>query len=79
MNDLLWDNGMIAEFTKLACLTDEEIEVLMDLAYGKSIVYTSMRLHVSDSTVSNIRKRLRLKYDRVQSKSISLPVRITRK
>lgn len=79
MNDLLWDNGMISEFTNLACLADEEIEVLRDWAHGKSIVYTSMRLHVSDSTVSNIRKRLRVKYDRVQPRSALLPVRITRK
>lgn len=79
MNDLLWDKGMILEFTNLACLTDDEIEVLKDLAHGKSIVYTAMRINVSESTVSNIRKRLRVKYDQVQPKSVLLPVRITRK
>lgn len=79
MNDLMWDKGMILEFTNLACLTDDEIEVLKDLAHGKSIVHTAMRINVSESTVSNIRKRLRVKYDQVQPKSVLLPVRITRK
>ena len=79
MNDLMWDKGMIAEFSNLACLTDEEVIVLNDWAYGKSIVYTAMQRHMSDSKVSDIRHRLRAKYDRVQPMSKSLPPRVTRK
>ena len=79
MNDLMWDKGMIAEFSNLACLTDEEITVLNDWAHGKSIVHTAMNHHMSDSKVSDIRHRLRIKYDQVQPKSQSLPPRVTRK
>lgn len=63
----------------MACLTDEEIIVLNDWAYGKSIAYTAMKLHMCDSTVNDIRSRLRSKYDRVQPRSNLLPPRITRK
>lgn len=79
MNDIVWDKGMIEEFSNIACLTEEEMIVLNDWAYGKSIVYTAMKNHISDSTVSNIRHRLRAKYDKVQPKSKLLPERITRK
>lgn len=79
MKDLVWDKGMIEEFSNMACLTDEEIIVLNDWAYGKSIVYTAMKLHMSDSAVYDIKSRLRYKYDRVQPRSNSLPPRITRK
>lgn len=79
MNDLLWDKGMIAEFSNLACLTDEEVTVLNDWAHGKSIVHTAMNHHMSDSKVNDIRHRLRVKYDRVQPRSESLPPRVTRK
>lgn len=50
-----------------ACLTEEEIIVLNDWAKGKSIANTSMMHHMSESTVSRIRKRLRMKYDSIQS------------
>jgi hypothetical protein len=79
MNDLVWDKGMIAEFSNMACLTDEEIIVLNDWAYGRSIVYTAMQNHMSDSKVNDIRHRLRTKYDRVQPRSELLPPRIKHK
>lgn len=79
MNDLMWDKGMIVEFSNMACLTDEEVIVLSDWAYGKSIAHTAMKFHMSDSKVSDIRHRLRIKYDRVQPMSMSLPPRVTRK
>lgn len=75
MNDLLWDKGMIEEFTNIACLTEEEIIVLHDWAYGKSIVNTAMMHHMSDSKVNDIRHKLRIKYDRVQPWSNTLPPR----
>ena len=79
MNDLMWDKGMIAEFSNMACLTDEEIIVLNDWAYGRNIVYTAMHRHMSESKVSDIRHRLRTKYDRVQPRSALLPPRTKRK
>lgn len=79
MYDLIWDKGMIAEFSDLACLTDEEVTVLNDWAYGKSIVFTAIQHNMSDSKVSDIRGRLRKKYDLVQPRSNSLPPRVKRK
>ena len=79
MNDLMWDKGMIAEFTDLACLTEEEQIVLNDWAYGKSIVYTAMNYNMSDSKVNDIRHRLRIKYDKVQPRSNLLPPRSAKK
>lgn len=79
MNDLVWDKGMIEEFSNMACLTDEEIIVLNDWAYGKSISFTAYRHSMSDSKVSDIRQRLRQKYDRVQPRSSLLPPRMVRK
>jgi DNA-binding CsgD family transcriptional regulator len=73
----MWDKGMIEEFSNMACLTEEEMIVLNDWAYGKSIVYTAMRNHMSDSKVNGIRNRLRKKYDIVQPRSKLLPPRIT--
>jgi hypothetical protein len=79
MNDLVWDKGMIEEFTAIACLTEEEVIVLNDWAYGKSITHTSMQHSMCPSKVNDIKSRLRLKYDRVQPKSKSLPPRVKSK
>lgn len=50
-----------------ACLTEEENIVLMDWAHGKSIANTSMMHHMSTGKVDKIRRRLREKYDGIQS------------
>lgn len=75
MHDLLWDRRMLGAFIEQACLTDEEIVVLTDMAYGKSIANTAMMHHMSEGKVSDIRKRLRVKYDRVQPYTKELPPR----
>lgn len=62
----------------MACLTDEEVIVLNDWAYGKSIVQTAMKYCMSDSKVNDIRRRLRVKYDLVQPRSKILPPRVKR-
>jgi hypothetical protein len=66
MNDLVWDKRMLGVFEALACLSDEEETVLKDWAAGKSIVHTSLFCHMSERKVNDIRKRLRVKYDRIQ-------------
>lgn len=48
MHDLLWDRRMLGAFIEQACLTDEEIVVLTDMAYGKSIANTAMMHHMSE-------------------------------
>lgn len=67
MNDLLFNSRLLGAMNEHACLTEEEIIVLNDWAKGKSIANTSMMHHMSESTVSRIRKRLRMKYDSIQS------------
>jgi DNA-binding CsgD family transcriptional regulator len=66
---------MIGSFIEHACLNEEEIAVLNDLAYGKSLVESAMKNNMSDSKVSNIRHMLRIKYDRIQPYCNDLPPR----
>lgn len=66
MNDLVWDKRMLGAFRALACLSEEEEVVLLDWANQRSIVHTALTHHMSERKVNNIRKRIRLKYDRVQ-------------
>lgn len=75
MKDILWNKIMLREFEALACLSEEETEVLHDWAYGKSIVHTAMRCHMGETKVKDIRKTLREKYDGVQIYSPLLPRR----
>ena len=78
MYDLVWDKVMLGAFIEHACLTDEEKTVLNDWAYGKSIDNTAMMHHMSKAKVNKIRKKLRIKYDKVQPYTSVLPTRITR-
>ena len=75
MRDILWNKIMLREFESLACLSEEETEVLHDWAYGKSIVHTSMRCHMGETKVKDIRRTLRDRYDAVQTYSPLLPKR----
>lgn len=78
MKDLVWDKRMLGAFIEHACLTEEELIILNDWAYGKSIVNTAMMNHMSTAKVNDIRKNIRNKYDRVQPYTDALPPRITR-
>lgn len=75
MTDIRWNKIMLREFESLACLTDDEKEVLRDWAHGKSIVSSAMRLHMGETKVKDIRKVLRAKYDDVQPYTPLLPKR----
>ena len=75
MRDILWNKIMLREFEALACLSEEEKEVLHDWAYGKSIVHTAMRCHMGETKVKDIRRQLRERYDAVQIYSPLLPKR----
>ena len=67
MNDLLFNSRLLGAMSEHACLTEEEKIVLKDWADGKSVANTSMMRNMSESTVNRIRRRLRLKYDSIQS------------
>ena len=77
-NDLVWTKRMLGAFIEQACLSEEETIVLNDWVKGKSIVNTSMNNHMSTSKVDRIRRRIRKKYDFIQTYTAELPVRNTR-
>ncbi len=75
MKDLQWDTIMLAEFRKLAILTDDEDKVLSGWSCGKSIPCIGMKYGMSDRTVSRCLESIRQKYDAVQIYSPLLPKR----
>ena len=77
MKDILWDQIMVRDFESLACLSETERAVLHDWAFGKSVTQTAMNRTMCDTTVKDIRKKLRIKYDAVQIYSPLLPERRT--
>lgn len=79
MNDIPWDNIVLAEFRSLAKLSPEENMVLQDWADDKSVVQTHFARNLSTRTVDRIRSRIRTKYDAVQPFSPLLPQRSTPK
>lgn len=76
MKDIQWNRIMLREFEYLACLSDDEKKVLHDWALGKSITQSSMNHNMCETTVKDIRKTLREKYDAVEVYTPLLPKRI---
>lgn len=70
-----WNAVILAEFERLACLTDEEKDVLETRVKGWSIIKQALKLDMSKSKVEYITKRLKQKYDLVQPYSDILPKR----
>ena len=64
---------VIDEFDRLAYLTPLEMEVLTTRAAGKSQVWQSQNLHVSQATITRVVRRLQRKYDAVKGFSAILP------
>ena len=75
MRDIQWNKIMLREFETLACLSDDEREVLHDWAYGKTVVHTALRCHMGETKVKDIRRIIREKYDAVQIYTPLLPAR----
>ena len=73
--DLVWDKRMLDIFESNACLTEEESIVLHDWVIGKTIVATAMARNMSTRKVDNLKKNIRMKYDRVQVYTPELPKR----
>lgn len=72
---VLWDAVILADFRKLACLTEDEDKVVSALAKGWSNVKIGMELGMADRTVSRHLESIRKKYDAVQIYSPLLPPR----
>lgn len=77
-DDLVWDKRILKAFEDAACLTEEEELVLHDWVRGRTIVNTSMLHNMSTRKIDNIRRSIRVKYDRVQVYTPELPKRNTR-
>ena len=77
MLDIPWNKIIMDEFISLACLTDEETQILKQWTSGWSIAKIAMQHGMSTRTVDRIIKRLREKYDAVQIYTPLLPKRKT--
>lgn len=75
MKDVPWNKIVVNEFISLACLTEDETQVLKRWADGWDITKIAMHHGMSTRTVDRIIKRLRKKYDEVQMYSPLLPER----
>ena len=64
---------VVKEFDRLAYLTPLEMDVLTTRAAGKSEIWQSQNLHVSQATINRIVQRLQKKYDAVKGFSAILP------
>ena len=73
--DILWDQVMLADFRRLAVITEDEDMVLTALGKGWSNVKMANELNMSDRTVSRHLESIRRKYDSVQIYSPLLPAR----
>ena len=73
--DLCWDQIMLAEFRRLAILTEDEDKVLSGWAREWSIAKIANHYGMSERTVSRHLDSLRAKYDAVQPYSPLLPTR----
>lgn len=72
---ILWNAVMVADFRKIACLTEDEDKVLAAWAKGWSNVKMADKLGMSDRTVSRHLESIRKKYDEVCIYSPLLPPR----
>ena len=76
MKDIPWTQIMRREFRTLACLSEDELAVLLDWSVDKSITETAMKYSMCETKVKDIRKVLREKYDAVEIYTPLLPKRV---
>lgn len=76
---ILWTKETLELFIDKALLTEDEEAVLRTNAKGWSIPKQSMELGMSESKISKINAKLKIKYDLVQKNEPSLPPRNTEK
>ena len=67
MNDIVWTRKRLGAFIELACLNDDELDVLNDWADRRSPAWTAMRRAMSVSKVEKLRTKIRMYYDIVQA------------
>lgn len=69
MHDILWNSKVLGAMKEHGCLSEEETQVMVDWAHGKSVAHTAMDRNMGVTKVNNIRKRLREKYDSIHTYS----------
>lgn len=75
-HEVVWNLDIYNEFVRIACLTDDEKDVIRTRVIDKwSVVKQSQELGMSVSKVNKITKKLKIKYDSAQKNSTILPPR----
>lgn len=72
---VIWTKLIVETFIEDAHLSVEEEFVLRTRAKGWPVSRQAMELHVSESTIHRIIKRLKCKYDEAQKTNVLLPPR----
>lgn len=71
-----WTDRVLREFIERAMLSEDEIFIMTTRIKGWTVSKQAMELHVSESTIANKIRDMKLKYDRVQAEYPDLfPVR----
>jgi sulfite reductase beta subunit-like hemoprotein len=66
LNDLHWTKKRLGAFIELACLSEDEIDVLTDWSNRKDPTWSANHLSMSKSKVEKLRTQIRRRYDVVQ-------------
>lgn len=65
-NDLVWTKKRLGAFIELACLSEDERDVLTDWSNRRSPTWTAEHRSMSQSKVEKLRRSIRKQYDIVQ-------------
>lgn len=76
MNNVMWNQVFLDEFTRLAGLSDLEQDIIKGKMWGHSRIELSMKYNISIATLDRKIAKLKKKYDSVQPYSSILPKRI---
>lgn len=72
---VIWSKIILERFIEEACLTKEEEMIMRTRVEGWTITKQALELNMSESKISKIIARLKVKYDNVQKRDPILPPR----
>lgn len=75
-HQVVWNEIRLNEFIKFGCLSEREAKLMTMKAHGSCIEDIAYELGVSRSTVNNMIRILRTKYDKIQKYTPLLPKRV---
>lgn len=75
-HEVIWTDAVINTFIKEGRLTDIERKILLSRVDGrKTIVQQAQEFHMSEASVSDVIRVLKMKYDEVSRNNPALPPR----